>query len=125
MRRLEVAGILFCVAAGIAAGVAAQEPPRVIARESVLVRTVKVVLTDKSGRPLRMAPAVSDFEIYEDALPGTLLGIEPLFEHSASTLVPPPDKLEEVARAAASRPPAAASPARRLPQVFYLSLIHI
>jgi hypothetical protein len=116
MRRLEIAGTLFCVAAGVAA---AQEPPRVIAKESVLVRTVKVVLTDKSGKPLRMAPAVSDFEIYEDALPGTLLGIEPLFEHSASRLVPPPDKLEEVARAAAAQPPAAPNPARRLPQVFY------
>ncbi|MCM3878310.1 MAG: hypothetical protein NEA02_18070, partial [Thermoanaerobaculia bacterium] len=95
--------------------------PRVIAKETVLVRTVKVVLTDKSGKPLRLAPVPGDFEVFEDGLSATLVGIDPVFEHAAARLIPPPEKLEEAARAAAL---AAATPARptaalrRLPQVF-------
>lgn len=98
----------------------AQEAPRVIAKESILVRSVKVVLTDKSGKPLRLAPAPSDFEVFEDGISATLLGVEPLFEHAGLKTIPPPEKLEEAARAAASSPATAgAVPPRRLPQVFY------
>jgi hypothetical protein len=120
MRILTLAAALVSVAGAALAG---QETPapRVVAKEDVLVRTVKVVLTDKSGKPLRLAPVPADFEVFEDGLSTTLVGIDPLFEHAAARLIPPPEKLEEAARAAASAPPLpAAAPARRLTQVFYI-----
>ncbi|HSB62957.1 MAG TPA: hypothetical protein VLJ18_02280 [Thermoanaerobaculia bacterium] len=117
MKAVGFAAALVLAAGGFAAG---QETPapRVIAKESVLVRSVKVVLTDKSGKPLRLAPAPSDFEVFEDGVSATLLGIEPLFEHAGLKSIPPPDQLEEAARAAAREPGTAGSP-HRLPQVFY------
>ncbi len=117
MRLVGFAVALAFGAGGVAAG---QEAPRVIARESVLVRSVKVVLTGKSGKPLRLAPAPSDFEVFEDGVSATLLGVEPLFEHAGPRSIPPPEKLEEAARAATAAPAApGAVPPRRLPQVFY------
>lgn len=120
MRLLGCAVALILAAGGVAA---AQETPapRVVAKEDVLVRTVKVILADKSGKPLRLAPVPGDFEVFEDGVSATLVGIDPVFEHAGARLIPPPEKLEEAARAAASAAPArpAAAPARRLPQVFY------
>jgi hypothetical protein len=111
-----VVGLVFA-AGSVAAG---QEAPRVIAKESILVRSVKVVLTDKSGKPLRLAPAPSDFEVFEDGVSATLLGVDPLFEHAGLKSIPPPEKLEEAARAAVPAPATAgAVPPHRLPQVFY------
>lgn len=105
----------------LAATAIAQETPapRVTAKESVLVRTVKVVLSDKSGKPLRVQPVPSDFEVFEDGLATTLLGIDPLLEGAGARHVPPPEKLEDAARAAAAPAQPAAAPPKRLPQVFY------
>lgn len=98
---------------------AAPESPRVVARESVFVRSVKVVLTGKAGKPLKLAPSPADFEVFEDGVPATLLGVEPLFEHAGLKSIPPPDKLEEAARTAARDVAAGAAAPHRLPQVFY------
>ena len=117
MRPVGFAAALVFAAGSVAAG---QEAPRVIAKESILVRSVKVVLTEKSGKPLKLAPSPSDFEVFEDGISATILGIEPLFEHAGLKSIPPPEKLEEAARAAAMVPAtAAAVPQHRLPQVFY------
>jgi hypothetical protein len=121
--------IVFLGGVFVSTDAAGQETPasRVIAKEDVLVRTVKVVLTDKSGKPLRLAPVPADFEVFEDGLSATLVGLDPVFEHTGTRMIPPPEKLEEAARAAAAAATAAgapaqpaAAPARRLPQVFYI-----
>ncbi|HEX5854837.1 MAG TPA: hypothetical protein VFZ57_04385, partial [Thermoanaerobaculia bacterium] len=117
MRPVGFAAALAFAAGSVAAG---QEAPRVMAKESILVRSVKVVLTEKSGKPLKLAPSPSDFEVFEDGVSATLLGIEPLFEHAGLKSIPPPEKLEEAARAAVLAPESTgAVPPHRLPQVFY------
>lgn len=116
---MRLAGLAVALAVLAGGTAAAQEAPRVVAKESVLVRSVKVALTGKSGKPLKVAPAPADFEVFEDGVPATLLGIEPLFEHAGSRSIPPPEKLEEAARTAALEPAPAAAAARRMPQVFY------
>lgn len=117
---MKPAGLAIALSLATARIAPAQEPPRVTARESVLVRSVKVVLTDRSGKPLKVAPSPSDLEVFEDGTPATVLGIDAVFERRDSRAAPPPPgKLEAAAKAAAAAPLPAA-PAARMPQVFYV-----
>lgn len=81
--------LVFLVVAAVTSA-SGQEPPapRVVAKENVRLRTVKVVLSDKSGKPLRLAPVAADFEVFEDGVAATLVGIDPVFEHAAARVIP-------------------------------------
>lgn len=105
MKRIFSAGLVVTSLANAAIGNAAPqggEPDRsrpFRARTEVALRTVRVVLTTRAGKPLSRPPSPNDIEVLEDGKKAEVLDVERLFSKVAppAGATAPPATAEEAA----------------------------